>query len=394
MKILFLSIFYLLNISAIAEEPCNHQDITSDFKGKLSPEERAKLKAICQNVEPIKNQAELEDILSFFLDQANLHNHSNRHLAARRLNRCEPTSDSKVLIIAFEGTGAYEPLMPATIQMFNQCFSGNISPGFNANINYTLTQIFKKKFHRDPKWSTLQAGIQSDLVKIENARFVDWYSFPSEESETLAGTKEALRTNLHQLYNDIKNSIAVNPKGIQNARNCIKKYTDASRKIGIKPKVIILSHSSGSRSLVKFAEHIKKDSGTNIDLAFTIDPVKEAHEAIKEVLPQKAGEPARFLKWKITGGDYPYSAVWSRSQPKSLYKASNVKKHINFYQTEDREGLKIGGDLARFGIHGSPIQGGENIHLKSIGADAHGSIGYQSPVLERFQRELELLLKD
>jgi hypothetical protein len=61
---------------------------------------------------------------------------------------------------------------------------------------------------------------------------------------------------------------------------------------------------------------MKKDVGVDVDvdLAFSIDPVKEAHHAAEEVLPQNLGEP-RYARWKLLAGkgsDYPYSAVWSR----------------------------------------------------------------------------------
>lgn len=386
-------LFFSFNVFSREKAPCNFNDVTNGYHHELTSKEHLRLRQLCQNMDPIRNQLELESVLQFFLDQNNFKNDGNRHRATQKLNECRPTAESKVLVIAFEGTGAYEPLMPATINDFNQCFAGRIDPKFNYSLNYTLSELFKKKFGRSPKWSALQSGIQSVISKTEGAEAVDWYSFPSEEAEALAGVTDALTTNVVELYDDIKDSIASNPKGIQNARDCISRYVTIAKALGIKPKIIIASHSSGGRSLVKYAEHVKKDLGIKIDLAFSIDPVKEAHEALKEVVPQKIGEPMRFLKWKITGGPYPYSAVWSRSQPSSLYKPSNVSEHISFYQTEDREGLKLGGDMGRFGIHGSRIKNAENIHIGSIGVDAHGPIGYQKEVVERFQDELSDLLK-
>ena len=258
------------------------------FETNLSVLDRSKLSKICQNLPAIENQKELEDVLTYFLNKASAQNHLNRHIATEQLNKCEPTASSKVLVIAFEGTGAYEPLMPVVINMFNNCFAGRISSKFKPNINYTLTNLYHKKFGLPPKWSALQAGIQSNLVNLPRAKFVDWYSFPSEETELLAGTYKSIGASLKEIYSDIVRSIALNPKGIQNARKCIKKYFKIAQANHIEPKVIILSHSSGARSLIKFAEHIKKELSTDIHLAYTIDPVQEAHEAIKEVLPQKS----------------------------------------------------------------------------------------------------------
>ncbi|MCP4913260.1 MAG: hypothetical protein GY909_09075 [Oligoflexia bacterium] len=299
-------------------------------------------------------------------------------------------------MIAFEGTGAFEPLIPPTISEFMKCFSGKLDPSIKNKVYSTVREIHKDTKGKDSKWSTLQSGIMSELTKNKEANKVDWYSFPSEEVEQLAGLEELGNTSVRQLYNDIKNSIDSNPKGIQNARDCIKNYMAEASKLGISPKVVIVSHSSGGRSLVKFTQHVKKDLGIDIDLAYSIDPVKEAHHAVEEVVPQKIGEPWRYTKWKVSGGkgkDYPYSAVWSRDQPSVLYKSSNVKKHINFYQTEDRLGLKMGGDAMRFGINGSRMHNAENIHLSGFGADAHGPVGYHKKVLERFNSEMEILLK-
>jgi hypothetical protein len=392
MRILLLS--FLLSQLLFAEEPCSFD---KHFVGTIENNLIAR-EAVCDNLPPIKTEKELEDILTFFFEETKKKDDPDRHKVTARTNKCLPTKNSKTLIIAFEGTGAYEPLVPPTMANFNKCFGGNLDPKLKNKVYSKMKDIFKSKMGRDAKWSGLQAGIMEEMMFLEEGSKIDWYSFPSEEVEQLAGPEKIKDFSLRQLHDSIKDSVASNPKGIQNARACIVQYMAEARRLGIQPKIVLTSHSSGGRSLVKFAEHMKKDVGVgvDVDLAFSIDPVKEAHHAVEEVLPQKVGEPARYLKWKITDGrgeTYPYSAVWHRKQPSSLYQPSNVDEHINFYQLDDRLGLKMGGDALRFGIKGSPMDKAQNIHVKNVGIGGHGDITYDETVLDLFRTKMDNLLK-
>tara|TARA_R110002072_G_scaffold64203_8_gene159915 strand:+ start:1422 stop:2618 length:1197 start_codon:yes stop_codon:yes gene_type:complete len=392
-KNIFLVCLYSINIVSFSlnAEECDWQEAFAEIE-KALPIDQEKL---CQALPNIRTKAELEEILKHYYDQVKkLEDPSDRHKTTKNTNKCLPTKNSKVLIIAFEGTGAYEPLIPPMISNFNKCFGGKIDSKIQSKVYSISKEILKKDKGRDSKWSSLQAGIMSELVTMKKSHQVDWYSFPSEEVEQLAGLEQLENASIRSIYNDIKNSVNGNPKGIQNARDCVIQYMNEAKRLGIEPKISLTSHSSGGRSLVKFAEFMKKDVGVDVDLAFSIDPVKEAHHAIEEVLPQKATEPARYLAWKIKGGKYPYSAVWSRSQPSKLYNPGNVTKYLNFFQIDDRNGLKMGGDAGRFAIQGSPISGAdENIHVRHTGMSGHGEIGYNKVVTERFRKELEELLK-
>jgi len=353
---------------------------------------------ICDHLPPIKDAKDLKEVLEFFYDETQKNDDKDRHKATEKLNACSPHPSSKALVIAFEGTGGYEPMIPATMANFNKCFGGKIDPKLKDKLFNISSEILKAKKGRDSKWSGLERGIMSEMMTLKDSQKVDWYSFPSEEVEQLAGLEEFKNLSISQINDNIKDSVNSNPKGIQNARDCIKKYLSEARKLNIQPKIILTSHSSGGRSLVKFAEHMKKDVGVDVDLAFSIDPVIEAHHAVEEVIPQKIGEPARYAKWKIkekfgSTDPYPYSAVWSRSQPSKLYKSSNIKKQINFYQKEDRLGLKMGGDAGRFGIQGSPVDGADNIFIKGVGIGGHGEINMDKKLLEKFRKEMELILK-
>lgn len=173
------------------------------------------------------------------------------------------------------------------------------------------------------------------------------------------------------------------PKGIQNALACIEKYQKAAEKMNIKPKVILMSHSSGGTALVKFSEHLKKQSDIQIDLAFSIDPVKEAHEAFKEVVGRKVSTTVNpFDRNKNSP-----LVVSSQEQKDKLYKPVNVKKFCNFYQKSDTTGLNMG-----FGIHGSPIYHAENTEIVNLTKKGHGDITYDPKVLKAFNDQLDYLL--
>lgn len=383
----------LISFSLFATEgDCPWNDVLT----KIQHEDLLTQQKICESLPKIKTDKDLKDVLGFFFDEANKKDDPDRHVATKKLNGCSPTKNSKALVIAFEGTGAYEPLVPATMARFNKCFGGKVDKKLSDSVYSKTKEVFKAKKKRDAKWSGLQSGVMSEMISMKGGKDVDWYSFPSEEVEQLAGLEKLKDTSFKQIVDDVKNSVNSNPKGIQNARSCIKNYIKEAKALGIMPKIVLTSHSSGGRSLVKFAEHMKKDVGVDVEMAFSIDPVKEAHHAVEDVLPQKIGEPIRYAKWKIMSGkgsDYPYSAVWSEGQPSSLYKASNVKTHFNFYQKEDREGLKIGGDALRFGIHGSPIDGAKNEYIRGVGMSGHGEITYNKKVTDKFKKEMEGILK-
>lgn len=383
----------LISLSLFASEgDCPWRSVLT----KIQHEDLITRENFCEKLPKISTEKDMKEVLGFFLDIEKKKDDPDRHKATERLNPCLPSKNSKALVIAFEGTGAYEPLVPATMARFNKCFGGKVDKKIAKKIYSKTREVFKESTGKESKWSGLESGLMTEMISLKNGKNVDWYSFPSEEVEQLAGLDKLKDTSISQLVSDVKDSVASNPKGIQNARSCIKKYIKEAKAQGISPKIVVTSHSSGARSLVKFVEHMKKDVGVDIDLAFSIDPVKEAHHAVEEVLPQKLGEPLRYAKWKLMGGkgdEYPFSAVWSHGQPASLYKATNVKEHINFYQSEDREGLQIGGDAMKFGIHGSPVAGADNHYMTGLGTSAHQGITYEHKVVDKFKDKMKALLK-
>ena len=182
---------------------------------------------------------------------------------------------------------------------------------------------------------------------------------------------------------------------------CAQKYLAAAKVLSIKPKIILMTHSSGGRSAVKFAENLKLFTNpiTNkkdykIDLVFSMDPVKEAHEAIKEVGSQFAQRAKDHALNYIPYVDIKDKAinVWTREQPNSLYKPSNTSRWVNVYQNKDELGLKI--KDYKFGIHGSPIANADynSFVTKGMGADAHGAITSHAETIRMFKTEMHSVL--
>jgi len=157
-----------------------------------------------------------------------------------------------------------------------------------------------------------------------------------------------------------------------------------------------MGHSSGGRAAVKFLERLKKESyAVEADLVATIDPVEEAHNVALKKAAKVAQENSNPLVLANTIKKYLYSEenalnitpVQSLKQPEILYKTSNTKKWINFYQKEDSQGIGAG-----FGIYGSPIMNADaNIYISGVeGAKgkAHGEICKQYRVNNKIKTEI------
>lgn len=341
-------------------------------------------------IEP-QNEAELTESLKLIFDQKLQLNDEDRHQSTEKLNNCIAGANSKVLVMGFEGTGAYEPMLSATISSFTKCFGGRISNHLSSITYEKTVELYKDYFQKAPKWSGLQRGVQQNMLSVKNSDSVDWYSFPSEEYEQLAGVDEIKKFSFGELIKNFRDSKKGNPRGLQNAKLCMSRYLESTRDLKIKPKIVFVSHSSGARSVIKLAEYFKE---INIDLIFTIDAIKEAHKAFLEVFPQKLTEPARKFAWFLGGkkGEAPYSEVHSEIQRKLLYKVRNTSDFRNYYQTDDRLGLKIDGDKFKFSIKGSPVEGALNLKVDKLSTSGHGEIAYSSFVLKEFNRKIEWLL--
>lgn len=365
-------------------------------------------KTICETTPSISTQAEMEKVLKTMLynqglELANVS--KDRHKVGDHLNDCSPEKDSKALVINFAGTGSFNPRSFNVMTEFMACFAEKkLSEDLSHNVYQTLSTLQQRFQPSQYKWDGSEVGPINQFFRDpylkKNAKFLDFATFASEESEVIADPNKLSWTEFKKIPAEMNRSVSGIPKGIASAMVCIKKYLTVAKKLSIKPKIIVLTHSSGGRSAVKFAENLKsmvnpqtQKKDYQIDLVFSMDPVKEAHEAMKEVSSQYAGRiadrAADYIPFVDTK-DKPIN-VWSRSQPKSLYKPSNTSRWVNVYQNKDTEGLK--GPVG-FGIRGSPIANADinKFISKGMGSDAHGTIVYNDETTKLFISEMKKLL--
>lgn len=324
----------------------------------------------CQAINrPLSKQA-AKDILKTLASQQKmkleLTSQNNRHEVGSRLNQCQAKPNQKAFIINFEGTGSYSPKTTDLMKTFMNCVGdGDLGKSFHYHASKTIKEVYQEA----ENWSALSAGPLNQLAMSTDVNDIGWTSFASEESEILANPQ-----NLES-YTSVQSQLF--PRGVYLALECYREFRASSTSLGLSPKIIVQGHSSGARSSVKFLEAMKQEfPADKVDLMLTIDPVKEAHLAVTEVLSQMAGNANRSIYNAI-----PFTPdveikppnVWTRRQPQILYKPDNVDVSANVYQNVDTDGLK--GPI-KFGIHGSPIHEADINQFIStnLGSDAHGEI--------------------
>jgi hypothetical protein len=315
---------------------------------------------------------------------------------------------SEVVVVAFDGTGAHEPRLVPVMRDTTNALRGKSdteSPGFDPH--RLASEALEAHTGKPPRWSGLAAGPLSELMRHpELDDRVQVFTFPSEELEALDGPDALKGVSVSGVLEDIARSHAGMPLGMTNAIECLKSVARQARGQGRSPKFVLLSHSSGGRASVKFAEHAKSivDPTTGkpfaFPLSYTIDPVKEAHEALADGAMELLNKGTEHNANRLRGllGLAP-NKVWpptirSAHQPSKLYKVGNVVRHVNVYQQEDTDGLKLDPPL---GIHGSPVAGADvNRDLTAagttLGAAAHGTITYEPSVQQGFVDEIKKLL--
>lgn len=313
-----------------------------------------------------------------------------------------------VVIIAFEGTGAFDARRAPVMQQAAQILSDQgLSLDDGGALYSEVSNAIAAKESKNINWSGLATGPLASLLEDPEAQAnTQWLSFPSEEFEVLAGGEILNNLDPQQLKREVLGSTVGVTPGISQAVQAMKEIQAQAQAQaqGKNPKFVVVSHSSGGRSTVKFLEKMKNQ---DFPLVMTIDPVREAHEAVGEALKEvylykgtehnvnRLRSAANWLLPESMEFDqkkvYP-PMVRSHAQPESLYKPGNVDKMVNFYQKKDEEGLKM--PQVRFGIQGSPVQRAENIEIYDVGTSGHGEITYHQKVLTRFMSELKGVLKD
>lgn len=315
---------------------------------------------------------------------------------------------SGTIVIAFEGTGAFEARLAPAVQRMTQLM---LAAGVNTRSPYygpgdMISDALRRKTGRDPHWSGLDRGILSQIMRNEElSKSTQWLSFASEEFEALSDMGTYNNKTADQLLADVVVSSNFPLRNVTQAQSCLNEMLADAHSKGKSPHLVVVSHSSGGRSAVQFAEALQKSfdprtggAGVKIELMYTIDPVQEAHKVIQEAtreLVNKGTEHnwnrVKSLVGATANPVYP-PCVGGSCQASILYKPSNVARGINFFQTIDEIGLKV---VPRFGIHGSPMVGADqNTHLTTadgLGSSAHGEITHSPKVLTAFENELVTL---
>src|SRR5690606_34064430 len=142
--------------------------------------------------------------------------------------------------------------------------------------------MFKEKY--DMVASGPLGHFLKDHELNKEARYFKFASFASEEVEALGDRSKLGELIAGGMFGSIPDG-AFGIPGIKNALTCVKNFYEESDRLEInpRPKLIVMGHSSGCRSSVKFLEVLNK-AGSEIkaDLVITLDPVKEAHSVAVE----------------------------------------------------------------------------------------------------------------
>lgn len=357
---------------------------------------------------PAQVQAAVAEALKASFSQVPPRAGESRHDLNRRLhNRPENQyKGANVVIIAFEGTGAFHPrCAPVMIQANERLRAQGLTPG-SYELHSQVSAQMQQKEGKAMNWSGLAVGPLGGLLNDpQMAESTQWLSFPSEEFEALAGGDHLENFSLTESVKEAVLSSAGQTPGINQALLKLREIQAQAQAQGKDPQFVIVSHSSGGRSAVKFLEKakaLKDESGKplHFPLVMTIDPVREAHEAVLEAgkeLFYKGTEhnvnrlrgwvdalPLIEVKQKKV---YP-PLVRHQAQPESLYKPSNTGTFVSFFQRQDTEGLKM---EPKFGIQGSPVHGAQNTEIHNVGSAGHGEIAYNPIVVQRFLTELKPL---
>lgn len=353
--------------------------------------------------------------------------YENRHTLNQRLQLEDPSrphgpsnpvyyDGSDIVVISFEGTGAFEP---RRIEIMQAAADNLRAEGLTSDaLQGAATQKIEAYTGKSANWSGLNVGVHTAILKDpELQAHTQILSFPSEESELFKGKEvqdskgasyvmDSIKDGqlpLGKVISEIKSSIKGETPGIDNALIALRDIQAQAKAQGKNPRFVIVGHSSGGRSMVKFLEKAKSVHGADgqpvkFDLAISIDPVREAHEAALEGVKELINKGTEYNRNRVVKGlnyinpfgnpipekkVYP-ATVGYQSQPESLYAPNNVLpgKYLSFYQREDTEGLGMG-----FGIHGSRVKGAKNTQIfhnqygNLLGKQGHGEITYSPTVI-------------
>lgn len=298
---------------------------------------------------------------------------------------------SNVVVIAFDGTFGHDPRrVPVMQELSRELQAHGIdtqSPDFRpADI---VGRSIESATGKESRWSGLHHGVLQSIVRDPQLnQNVQILTFPSEELEVLADKQAWREFGPIGFTRQVYDTATDRPANVEAAVRAVIEIQQQAREQGRDPKFVLLSHSSGGASSVKFVERMRESVGEDvqIELAASIDPVKEAHFAVGEALRELGKEGLERAVQFLSGRNGSHTpTIRSRRQPRTLHTAGNVSEWVNFYQTADILGVKTGPQL---GIQGSPVNGAENVVVNGLGAGGHGSIAIDGRVLDRIMSEI------
>jgi len=285
----------------------------------------------------------------------------------------------KQIVINFEGTGGFSPNTAKRLKVLNSYSGVNKTNEARIEIEKYLWKVHddKNDFGMDTWPGTIHGPITQSITGINNKEHKDFKGHPNTQW-------------LYYKSEDQQDSR-------NNALNCLEIYLYKYKKKYKKdlPKVVIMGHSSGGYSAMKFANQLaEKKMSLKIDL-ITIDPVIPYKKAALDGFIRKQNP---FAKNRI--GDHSDSGIF-KIDPKKV-------NAFNFHQSQDVHGLiptedagdiPIIGDRLKkkglgYGIHGSKVEGADNkeVSYKSGTMEArkaHGGITYHPAVVQRVKDQLK-----
>lgn len=309
---------------------------------------------------------------------------------------------SDIVVIAFEGTGGYHPrkarvITDAAARLREQ---GLRVDGNSGSLSALVSRTIDNSEGRSSGWSGLSRGPLEELVRDpELSSRTQWLSFASEEVEALSSLGAFKKLRLSEVVSDSYDSYTGQTPGIENALKAVGEIRQQARALGKEPRFLLVSHSSGGRSMVKFLERAKattEQDGERLQFpaAVMIDPVREAHEAFfeggRELMARGTQHNLNRVRESVGLPSQPVDPplVRHRSQPESLYRPSNLTTLLNFFQRQDTEGLKI---RPLVGIQGSPVERADNVEIIDVGSGGHGEIAIHPKVRDAFMDTLQNL---
>lgn len=320
----------------------------------------------------------------------------SRHDLNRRLQA--DYHGAELVVFAFEGTAEYEPRMNVVMQQAAKALrtQGLSTQGSEMTLQYATYKGLSQAMGHNPNWSGLLTGpLESLLQDPELEAKTQWFSFPSEEYEALSRITTLQAIPLQQIFSLIL--AASHTPGIDQALATLRKVQTQARSQGKAIQMVIVTHSSGIRSALKFIELADQ----HVPLLVSIDPVPEAQLALGEVYRQvQRHMTEQALNQVISWLDVLPLTDLPRLQlhppllrqgllPDSLVKPAHVSSLINFYQQQDTQGLRM---QPQFGIHGSPIAGADNYKIHTVGTRGHSEISYAPEVCRAFVDQLKQLV--